>query len=185
MKKIIYNILCLLQFDRLVDFVLSSRTQIRLLRYKRAGVAIKFIEQGGYDLMIAGDLEKFQIHSTSHLKSDTFIETSGGVRIGKYFHVGRGLTIFSSVHSYKDAKKIPYDETVKLQPVVIGDFVWCGINVTILPGVTIGQGVVIGAGSIVSKDIPDYAIVAGNPIKKIGERDRAVFDKLLQEEQFY
>ncbi|MBY0545459.1 MAG: hypothetical protein K2Q14_07935, partial [Gammaproteobacteria bacterium] len=67
MKQFTYLLLYYLQFDRIVDFMLKARTQVRLLRYKKYGVAIKFIPQGGYELMIAGDVTKFQIHPTSHL----------------------------------------------------------------------------------------------------------------------
>jgi len=56
--------------------------------------------------------------------------------------------------------------------VVIGDRAWIGYRAIILPGVTIGEGAVIGAGSIVSRDVPPYAIVAGNPARIIGERPR-------------
>lgn len=52
-------------------------------------------------------------------------------------------------------------------PVTIGDDVWIGGNVAILPGVTIGSNVVIGAGSVVAKDIPSGVIAAGNPCKVI------------------
>jgi acetyltransferase-like isoleucine patch superfamily enzyme len=48
-------------------------------------------------------------------------------------------------------------------PVTIGDNVWMGARVTVLPGVTIGENAVIGAGSVVTKDIPPNAIAVGNP----------------------
>ena len=185
MRQYIYQFLYYLQFDRVVDFVLNARTQVRLLRYKKQGVEIKFIPQGGHELMIAGDVSKFKIHHTSHLKSDTFIECSGGVKIGRYFHVGRGLTIFSSNHNYKNSKKIPYDEVSILQPVEIGDFVWCGANVTILPGIEIGEGAIVGAAAVVTKDVPPFAIVGGNPAIIIGQRDRAQFEKHKIENAFY
>ena len=54
-------------------------------------------------------------------------------------------------------------------PVVIGDNVWIGGNATIMPGVTIGSNVTIGAGSVVTKDIPDNVIAAGNPCRVIRE----------------
>ena len=60
-------------------------------------------------------------------------------------------------------------------PINIGDNVWIGANVCILPGVTIGNNVVIGAGSVVNKDIPEGVIAAGNPckvIRKITEEDK-------------
>lgn len=52
-------------------------------------------------------------------------------------------------------------------PVTIGDNVWFGGNCVVLPGVTIGNNVVVGAGSVVTKDVPDNAVVAGNPAKII------------------
>jgi len=52
----------------------------------------------------------------------------------------------------------------------LGNDIWIGCNVTILPGVTVGDGVVIGAGSVVTKDLDAYCIYAGVPAKKIGER---------------
>jgi virginiamycin A acetyltransferase len=60
-----------------------------------------------------------------------------------------------------------YDKNKK---VVIGNDVWIGDNVTILPSVKIGNGSVIGAGAVVTKDVPDYAIVAGVPAKVVKYR---------------
>jgi acetyltransferase-like isoleucine patch superfamily enzyme len=54
--------------------------------------------------------------------------------------------------------------------VKIGNDVWVGMNVIILSGVTVGDGAVIGAGAVVSKDVPPYAIVAGNPAKIVKTR---------------
>lgn len=53
---------------------------------------------------------------------------------------------------------------------IVGHDVWIGRNATILPGVTIGNGAVIGSNAVVSKDVPDYAIVAGNPARIIRYR---------------
>ena len=53
------------------------------------------------------------------------------------------------------------------KPVTIGDNVWIGGSVTILPGVTIGDNVTIGAGSVVTKDIPSNSIAVGNPCKVV------------------
>lgn len=56
--------------------------------------------------------------------------------------------------------------------VVIGDRVWIGYRAIILPGITIGEGAVVGAGAVVTRDVPPYTIVAGNPAKIIGERPK-------------
>jgi len=121
---------------------------------------------------------------TSHLKSGTYIHAGGGVTIGKYFHPGRGLLIYSTNHDYDGGEAIPYGERVIRKAVTVGDFVWCGANVTLLPGVNIGEGAVIGAGSVVTKDIPAYAVAGGNPARVIKYRDRQHFDDLKTQEKF-
>lgn len=63
----------------------------------------------------------------------------------------------------------PKELNVPSSPVVVGDDVWIGFNTTILKGVTIGRGAIIGAGSVVTSNVPDLAIFAGNPAKFIRE----------------
>lgn len=66
-------------------------------------------------------------------------------------------------------------------PIVIGNDVWIGMDSMILSGVTIGQGAVIAAGSVVTKDVPPYAIVGGNPAKVIKYRfEPQIIDRLLK-----
>jgi acetyltransferase-like isoleucine patch superfamily enzyme len=56
--------------------------------------------------------------------------------------------------------------------VTIGDRVWIAYRATILPGISIGEGAVVGAGAVVTKNVDPYTLVAGNPARKIGERNR-------------
>jgi acetyltransferase-like isoleucine patch superfamily enzyme len=62
---------------------------------------------------------------------------------------------------------------VRIAPVTIEDKVWIGVNVLILRGVIIGEGAVVGAGSVVSRDVPPYTVVAGNPAAVIRTLDRS------------
>ena len=66
---------------------------------------------------------------------------------------------------------IKYQGNTEERPVTICDDSWIGSRVTILPGVTVGKGAVIGAGAVVSKDVPDYAVVVGNPARVVKYRD--------------
>jgi acetyltransferase-like isoleucine patch superfamily enzyme len=61
---------------------------------------------------------------------------------------------------------------VRHGPVVIRDRAWIGFNAMILKGVTIGEGAVVGAGAVVTRDVPDYAVVAGNPAQVVRTLDR-------------
>lgn len=61
-------------------------------------------------------------------------------------------------------------DALALAPAVIEDDVWLGFGVIVLSGVRIGRGSIIGAGSVVSKDVPAYSLVVGNPAKVVGER---------------
>jgi chloramphenicol O-acetyltransferase type B len=108
----------------------------------------------------------------------------GKVTIGNYFHSGKNITIFTSNHNY-EGTAIPYDRERVTKDVVIKDFVWLGQNIIILPGVTIGEGAIVGAGSVVSKDVPDHAIVAGMPAKVVKWRDKEHFEKLKNEGKFF
>lgn len=61
------------------------------------------------------------------------------------------------------------DRHITYAPITVGDDTWIGANVTILPGVTIGKYCLIGAGSVVTRDVPDYAIAAGVPARILGD----------------
>jgi len=96
--------------------------------------------------------------------------TRGGIYIGNNVNLS-GFGFFISQEHDLDAAD--FTETT-LAPVRIDDHVWIATNVTILPGVAIGEGSVVGAGSVVTKDVPPYTVVAGNPARVIKERPREI-----------
>lgn len=159
-------------------FAIANLFYMVILKLKY-GIELKIINQKP-GLVRITEPRKFSIDIMSHLKSDTYIESSGGVTIGKYFHVGSGFTVLTSNHNFRDSEFIPYDNKQILESVVIEDFVWIGAEVIILPGVTIGEGAIIGAGSIITKDVETLTIVAGNPARVIGTRDK---DKYLYQKK--
>lgn len=87
------------------------------------------------------------------------------VTIGNDCFIGPNVSIYTACHSTDPKERNSRREWAK--PVTIGDNVWIGGSVTILPGVTIGSNVTIGAGSVVVKDIPDGCVAVGNPCKVV------------------
>lgn len=113
-----------------------------------------------------GDYTSFQVNST----------LLGEVKIGSYCILAPNLFISSGGHVFKqnpphlirnqDENKA-YSNTDKVQ---IDEDCWVGINVVVMPGITIGRGAIIGSNSVVNKNVAPYSIFAGVPAKKIGER---------------
>ena len=93
------------------------------------------------------------------------------IHIGNGVLTGRWVTISDNSHGQNERSEMDIApanrEIVSKGPISIGNNVWIGDKVTILPGVSIGDGVVIGANSVVTKDVPPYSVVAGNPAKPI------------------
>ena len=83
------------------------------------------------------------------------------VTIGDDCFIGPNVSIYAACHSTDPVERNTRKEWA--EPVTIGDNVWIGGSVTILPGVTIGDNVTIGAGSVVIKDIPSNVVAVGNP----------------------
>lgn len=108
--------------------------------------------------------------------------------IGNYCSIAHGTKfILGGEHNYKVFSTYPFkkkfnisgNESITKGEIILEDDVWIGENSLILSGVKIGQGAVIGAGSIVSKNIPPYAIYAGNKVIKYRFSDE-IINKLLQ-----
>ena len=87
------------------------------------------------------------------------------VTIGDDCFCGPNVSIYTACHSTDPAERNSRREWAK--PVSIGNSVWIGGDVTILPGVTIGDNCTIGAGSVVTRDIPANSVAAGNPARVI------------------
>lgn len=119
------------------------------------------------------------------------INIGENVQINDYVHIGAigsiiigdnvlmASKIYISDHNHGNYDElisdhpmsIPIDRKAICRPVVIGDNVWLGESVCVLPGVTIGKGCVVGALSVVTKSIPPYSIAVGSPAKVVKEYD--------------
>lgn len=96
---------------------------------------------------------------------DCVLQDCCTITIGDNSLIGPGVKIVTASHPYEAEKR--RDWSVTCSPITIGEDVWIGAGAVILPGVTVGARSIIGAGSVVTKDVPPDAIVAGNPAKII------------------
>jgi len=133
------------------------------------------------------------IYRPTHIKDSeigdyTYISTNAQIsmtHLGKFCSIGPNLLCGWGIHPTNGISTSPMfystrkqngfsltekDKIMERKPITLGNDVFIGANVTILDGVTIGDGAIIGAGAVVSKDIPDYAIAVGCPIKIIKYR---------------
>ena len=94
----------------------------------------------------------------------------GLVKIGKDVMMGPEVMIISANHVYSDLKRPMRVQGSVSEAVIIEDDVWIGARAIILPGTRIGKGSIIGAGSIVTRDVPQYAVVGGNPARILNYR---------------
>ena len=109
---------------------------------------------------------------------------AGNVRIGNHVSTGPNLIIQTQNHDY-NGDSLPYGKGWVCKDVEIGDAVWIGMNVLILPGAKIGEGAIIQAGSVVHGEIPPCAIAGGNPAKVFAGRDKERYEDLKKRNAYF
>ncbi len=87
------------------------------------------------------------------------------IEVGARTLIGPNCSFYSGTHPIDPFVRNGTNGPETGKPVKIGEDCWIGGGATILPGVTIGRGVTVGAGSVVTKDVPKFVVVAGNPAR--------------------
>lgn len=114
--------------------------------------------------------EKLTIGRGSIIGDNAILDARSGLRIGNNVNLSSNVSIYTLQHDHRDPYfACPHNRRME---VVIGDRVWLGSNVIVLPGVTIGEGAVCCAGCVVTKDVEPYTVVAGIPAKAVSVRPR-------------
>lgn len=135
---------------------------------------------------IQGELHIFNYGGKIEIGDNTYIGKDSRIWSGEYVKIGNDVLIshFCNIIDTNSHEINPYERadrskeiftsghwqnkgSIKTAPIIIKDYVWISFNVTILKGVTIGEGAIIGAGSFVTKDVPNWALVVGNPAKVV------------------
>jgi len=109
---------------------------------------------------------KFALNGNARIVADC----GGKIIIGNSVMVGPNTIIRASNHKYESAAIDIWLQGQTGETIIIGDDVWIAANVVILPGVKIGSHSVIAAGAVVTKDVPEYSVVAGIPARVISTR---------------
>ncbi|TKF34101.1 acyltransferase [Vibrio kanaloae] len=152
-----------LSFSSKLSYFLSKK------KFGFFGVRSQF-RQGAYAI----ETHKIYIGNDVTIRPNTMLFASplGGddfqIVIEEKALIGSNVHIYVSNHRFTDTTMPIYEQGHEpVSPVVIESGAWIGASVTILPGVRIGKNSVVGAGSVVTKDVDDYSVYAGNPARKI------------------
>jgi len=136
--------------------------------YIRKFLVRMFVQEAGKDMYVGYNAvisPHIRIGDRTSLGQNCLIQAS--VCIGSDVMMGPDIKIYSRNHCH-DRLDIPLKEQGKeYRKTVIGDDVWLGANCIILAGVTVGDHSIVGAGAIVTKNVPEFSIVGGNPAKVI------------------
>lgn len=115
-------------------------------------------------------LEKLVIGKRCFINSNLLAMSRGGITIGDDVQIAANVQLLSNNHD-------PYDRQIlTCKPIVIKDGAWIGAGASIMSGVTVGKHAIVGAASVVTHDVPDYAVVVGSPAKVIKMLDADKFD---------
>lgn len=114
--------------------------------------------------LVTRGVGRILVGKESFLNCGVWIRAVKLVKIGERCLIGPRVMIMDN-----DAHELAGDHTAggAAAPIEIKDYAWIGAAAIILKGVTVGQRAVVGAGSVVTKDVPDDALVAGNPVKLV------------------
>ncbi|WDP90773.1 MAG: acyltransferase [Desulfobacter sp.] len=122
--------------------------------------------------VIQNKLGSVFIKDRTDIGCNVVISSISGISIGIATLIAANTCIGGARYHFKNIEKNMMDQGIYSKgPIIIGDDVWIGLGAIILDGVTIGKGCIVGAGAVVTKNIPDYAIVAGVPAKILDYRN--------------
>ena len=141
-------------------------------RQIRSFLTKRIITQMGKNVNIekgARFADDISIADNSGIGINSFV--GSGVKIGSHVMMGPDCLIYTQQHEFSSTEvTMDSQGMTAVLPVIIGDDVWLGARVIIMPGVTIGNGAIVGAGAVVTKDVPEYSVAVGVPAKIIKSR---------------
>lgn len=102
---------------------------------------------------------------------NSFHSAGADIRIGSHCLVSQFVSLVATGHEYRDARVPIREQGISFaHGITVGDDVWIGAGASIMPGVTIGDGAVVASGAVVTRNVPRFAIVSGNPGEVLSKR---------------
>ena len=156
--------------NKVYNFIVYKSARIRALLWSL------FLKHMGKDVyMMKGcqimSPQKVSIGNNVFINEYTKIGGQNNVTIGDYALIGYNVTIVTANYKYQDTSIPIQKQGFYGSAIEIGEDVWLGANVVVLPGVKIGKGSIVGANAVVTRDVKPYSIVGGIPAKFIKFRN--------------
>lgn len=161
-------------FGLAYSVAMSRWTSPRLARLRTRLVGARFASFGEGSTISFGtrilEPARIDVGARSTIPNTTVLDGRGGLHIGDDCLLGFENVIITSTHRSASVEVPIREQGMYEGKVTIGDDVWTGCRVVIVPGVTIGSHAIIGAGSVVTRDLPEWAVCAGVPARVIRDR---------------
>jgi acetyltransferase-like isoleucine patch superfamily enzyme len=125
---------------------------------------------GHYAILKGYFQNQLEVGAGSWIGQAAFLHAGGGISIGRRVGIAPHVCILTSRHGDPGRALPIMDGALELAPVRLEDGCDIGVGAILLPGVTVGKGAQVGAGAVVTRDVPSFAVVAGNPARVLRER---------------
>lgn len=159
--------------ERFLDYNISTfpSNHFRKWLYMGLGASIEKNVVFHFETAIRA-YHKLKVGKGSIIGDNAILDARSGLTLGENVNLSSNVSIYTLQHDHRDPMfRCPNNRRMDVK---IEDRVWLGSNVIVLPGVTIGEGAVCCAGCVVTKDVEPYAVVAGIPARKVGERPKVL-----------
>lgn len=146
----------------LASFVPSNALRVAALRLWGADIGKGVAIHRGLQVRSA---RRLAVGDDCFVAENVCLDARGGLRIEESVSVNTGAQIWTAQHDWKSP-----DFAYVSAPVHVGHHSWISARSVVIPGTTVGVGAVVAAGTVVTKDVPSWSLVGGNPAKVIGAR---------------
>ena len=158
------------------ELIIGNKTKIneysRIIIGDASGIYIgkdSCIDRGGEITSVNGAV--VDIGYDTYIGNYCNIRSDKNISIGHGCHFGQFVSILDGGYVFKNKKTAVSRKDYETKAVNVGNHVWLGVGVVVLPGVTIGEGAIVGAGAVVTRNLPAFSVSVGNPARIITYRE--------------